>query len=122
MLSLEEVARIASALPGVTEGQQHGNRAWFVGDKAFAWERPYSKADIRRFGEAKPPPEPVLAVRTAGLDAKTVILARNQPGFFMIPHFDGYAAVLITLASARRRNLEDMLSHGHQAMAKAAPT
>ncbi|MFN2463299.1 MAG: hypothetical protein ABR573_05285 [Candidatus Dormibacteria bacterium] len=122
MASLEEVARIAMALTGVTEGRQHGNRAWLVMDKVFAWERPYSKADIRRFGDTDPPPEPVLAVRTAGLDAKVVILARNQPGFFTIPHFDGYAAVLITLACARRRDLEGMLRHGHEATARAART
>ncbi len=40
---------------GVVEGERYGNRAWSVSGKAFAWERPFSKADIRRFGDASPP-------------------------------------------------------------------
>jgi hypothetical protein len=47
--TLDDVARMAAELPEVTEGERHGNRTWFVGGKAFAWDRPFSKADIRRF-------------------------------------------------------------------------
>jgi hypothetical protein len=43
MVTVDEVARLASALPEVTEGKRYGNRSWSVDGKAFAWERPFSK-------------------------------------------------------------------------------
>src|SRR5207253_2278699 len=54
-VTFDQVAAIALALPDVTEGDRHGHRTWFVGKKGFAWERPFSKADIKRFGDATPP-------------------------------------------------------------------
>ena len=67
MLTIDEVARMASELPEVAEGRRHGNRTWSVAGKAFAWERPFSKADIKRFGDAEPPDGLILAVRVEDL-------------------------------------------------------
>ena len=97
MVSLDDVARIALELPEVVEGERHGNRAWSVAGKVFAWDRRFSKADIRRFGDATPPDGPILAVRVGDLAEKEAVLAANHQGFFTIPHFDGYSAVLIQL-------------------------
>jgi hypothetical protein len=108
-VTLEEAARIAEALPEVTVGERHGNRTWFVGDRAFAWERPFSKADIKRFGEQTPPAGPILAVRLADLLEKEAVLAANPIAFFTIPHFDGYAAVLIQLRKATKRAVVEAL-------------
>ena len=41
--TLETVARSATKLPEVTEGERHGNPTWFVRGQAFAWDRPVSK-------------------------------------------------------------------------------
>jgi len=105
MVGVEEAARLARELPEVTEGERYGNRTWSVAGKAFAWERPFSKADIRRFGTETPPAGPILAVRVADLGEKEAVLGAGTKGFFTIPHFDGYAAVLIQLKMVTRRPL-----------------
>ena len=46
MLTIDDVALMASALPEVVEGERRGTRIWSVNGKTFAWERPFSKADI----------------------------------------------------------------------------
>jgi hypothetical protein len=108
-VTMQEVVRIAEGLPEVTVGERYGNRTWFVGGKAFAWERPFSKADLKRFGDETPPAGPILAVRVADLRDKEAALAANQTAFFTIPHFDGYAAVLIQLRKVTKRALAEAL-------------
>jgi hypothetical protein len=118
--TLDDVARMASELPEVTEGERHGNRTWYVGGKAFAWDRPFSKADIRRFGEQTPPDGPILAVRVEDLGEKEAVLATGPDAFFTIPHFDGYPAVLIQLPGVSARALREALTDGWLACAPPA--
>ena len=110
VLTVDEVARMASELPDVTEGERHGNRTWAVAGKAFAWERPFSKADIKRFGDETPPDGLILAVRVEDLGEKEAVLAAQPKAFFTIPHFDGYAAVLIQLKKATKRAVREALT------------
>jgi hypothetical protein len=117
MVSIDQVAREAMDLPDVTEAERHGNRTWMVSGKGFAWERPFSKADIKRFGDTVPPDGPILAVRVSDLEDKEAVLAQSPGAFFTIPHFDGYAAVLIRLRSVRVRQLREALVDGWLACA-----
>ena len=109
MAALRDVEQMISALPDVTEGERFGNRTWCVGGKAFAWERPFSKADLKRFGDVVPPAGPILALRTADLADKEAVLATATKGFFTIPHFDGYAAVLVALRAVPKKPLREAI-------------
>jgi len=115
--TLDDVAEIALQLPEVTEGERDGKRNWAVAGKGFAWERSFSKADIKRFGTEPPPAGPILAVRVDDLGEKEAVLAANQKGFFTIPHFNGYAAVLIQLKIVGKRALREALIDGWLACA-----
>ena len=120
MVGLEDVAAMAQALPEVTEGERHGHRTWNVAGKVFAWERAFSKADVKRFGAAPVPDGPIVAVRVADLAEKEAVLAEQLKGFFTIPHFDGYAAVLIQLRVATKRAVRESILDGWLAVAPPA--
>jgi len=115
--TLEDVTRLACELPEVTEGERHGNRTWFVAGKAFAWDRPFSKADLRRFGDETPPEGPILAVRVGDLGEKQAVLAANPGAFLTIPHFDGFSAVLIQLQRVTETALREAITDGWLACA-----
>jgi hypothetical protein len=128
MVSLDDVARIATELPEVVEIERHGSRAWSVpgatkrggakvSPRVFAWERQFSKADIRRYGDETPPEGPILAIRVADLHEKEAVLAANPDAFFTIPHFDGFAAVLVHLNEVTEAALAEAILDGWRACA-----
>lgn len=120
MPTLDDAAALALGLPEVTEAERRGNRTWSVGGKAFAWERPFSKADVTRFGAAPVPDGPILAVRVEDLSEKEAVLSAGRRGVFTIPHFDGYAAVLIRLRVVGTRVLREAIEDAWLACAPSA--
>jgi len=117
MVSLADAARIALELPEVTEGERYGGRTWAVAGKVFAWERPFSKADIKRFGTETPPSGDILAIRVADLHEKEAVLGEGHKGFFTIEHFNGYPALLVQLKVAGKKILRDAILDGWLAIA-----
>lgn len=119
MVTLDEAAGIALALPEVTEQTSYGHRAWAVGTKRFAWARPFTKADVKRFGADPVPAGEILAVAVGDLGEKEAVLA-SQPAAFTIPHFDGYPAVLVRLEVVSRSALAELVEDGWLAAAPRA--
>jgi hypothetical protein len=76
----------------------------------------FSKADLKRFGDVTPPDDRSRGVR-GDLGEKEAVLAANPKAFFTIPHFDGYAAVLIQLRLVGKRALRDAIIDGWLACA-----
>lgn len=106
----DDVAAIAEALPEVTVAERYGRRSWLVGKKSFAWERPLTKADIKRWGDAPLPADPILAVSVDDLAEKEAVLAEDLPGVFTMSHFDGYPSVLLELGKVHKRTLKRLLT------------
>ncbi|MTD13991.1 hypothetical protein GIS00_08545 [Nakamurella sp. YIM 132087] len=117
MATLEDATALASALPEVEETTRYGHRSWAVRRKVFAWERPFSKADLKRFGDETPPSGPILAITTADLHEKEAIIAAGPGVFFTIPHFDNYAAVLLRLDAITKPALREAIVDGWLACA-----
>jgi hypothetical protein len=121
MATLRDVERIIAGLPEVLEGERFGHRTWSVGGqkkpKAFAWERPYSKADLKRFGDETPPDGDILAVTTADLGEKEALLAAHPGMLFTIEHFNGFAAVLVHLKKTTVKALREVIEDGWLACA-----
>ena len=109
MADLNDVERLVAMLPEVSEGARYGHRTWLVAGKAFAWERPFSKADLKRFADDPVPQGPILALVTDGLEDKESLLQAHPDHLFTIPHFKGYPAVLLQLVSASEDDLREAL-------------
>ncbi|WP_425954594.1 MmcQ/YjbR family DNA-binding protein [Xylanimonas sp. McL0601] len=120
MATYDDVSRLAAALPDAVEGERRGHstgREWTVNNKVFAWERAFSKADVKRFGDGPMPAGPILAVVVGDLGEKEAVLAAGRPGFFTIPHFNGYAAVLVELDAVDDGHLAEALTDAWLAVA-----
>ncbi len=109
MMTLDGAAQLCLALPEVTEVFLHRGRGWSVAGKRFAWERPFTKADLKRFGDQTPPSGQILAASVADLSEKEAVLAAHPTAVFTIEHFDGYPAILIQLNKATKKQLQAVL-------------
>jgi hypothetical protein len=96
-------------LPEVAEGEHHGHTTWSLHDKGIARLRPFSKADLKRFGDKTPPAGPILAVNTKDLHEQEGLLAADIHGVFTIQHFNNYPAVIVEIGAIDERGLRDLL-------------
>lgn len=110
MTTMDDAARMAMELPEVTEGTSYGRRAWKVGSTSFAWERPLTKADIKRLGDEPAPSGPLLGIRTEDLHEKEAILQARPDCCFTIAHFDRYPALLVRLDDCDLDTLTELIT------------
>ena len=99
MATLDDVRRLALALPRTDEAVSWGSATWRVSTRGFVWERPLRRSDVAAL-EAAGVPLPdgdVLGVRVADLGVKEALIADDPAVYFTTPHFDGFPAVLVRL-------------------------
>jgi hypothetical protein len=104
MAGWDDVAAIASALPGVAEGTSYGSRSWKVAGKLFVWERPLRQTELEQLGDAAPDGE-ILGVRVPDEEAKRALVGSEPELYFTTPHFEGYPSVLVLLERIGRADL-----------------
>ena len=105
---LEDVRRLALALPETQEAQSYGLPAWQVRSKTFVWERPLRPADLEELGNAAPRGT-VLAAYVADVGVKQALLQSDSDVVLTTPHFDGYPIVLVRLDVAHTASLEELV-------------
>jgi len=118
MVTLEEVSRVASVLPGTIRG---GDGLSFGVEargkvKGFIWvwnERVEPK-------KPKVPNPGVLAFVVRNLGVKEVVLSSGLAAFVHDPHYDNYPAVLVRLSDLAPEELEDLVLEAWRTKAPAA--
>lgn len=114
MATLEDVRRIALALPGVSEriGGHTGEPGWRLKTGQIAWVRGPSATDLRQLAELgrQWPEGLVLGVRVGSLEEKEEMLAAEPDVLFSIPHFDGYPGLLVRLDAIDRERLAEIIA------------
>lgn len=108
MATWDDVSRIASALPEVTEDESRGLVSWRVKNKLFAWERPLRKSDLKALGDAAPD-GPILGAWVPDEGAKEALIADQPDVYFTTPHFNGYAIVLVQLEAIEADELGELV-------------
>jgi hypothetical protein len=93
MADIDTVRRLALALPEVEEGTWFRTPAWKVRKKSFA--------RIREDGET--------LVVMVDLGEKEMLMRAEPEVFFETPHYHGYPAVLVRLASIPEDELAEVL-------------
>ncbi|MCC2672002.1 MAG: hypothetical protein K0Q72_4473 [Armatimonadetes bacterium] len=118
MTTREDVRRIALALPGATESEDHfafsvlnkGKQKGFV----WAWNE---RVEPRK---PKVPSPVVVAIRVADQFEKEALLASGGDKIFTEPHYNGYPAVLVRLPLIDADELEELITDGWRCQAPRA--
>jgi len=92
--SLSDVRELALSLPETIEKSSYRTPGFRVKDRLFARMR-----------------EPgVLVIWCADLDEKEFLIRAEPERFFTVPHYDGYAMILVRLEAVDREELLELLT------------
>ncbi len=120
MVTIDDFVGLVRSLPDVVDSTSFGNPSWKVGTRNFAWIRPLSAGDIKRWGSAPLPVGPTVAVRTDGLDERAAVLAEAHPGVLDFAHFAKHPALLVDLGTITREVLSMLIEDAWLASAPAS--
>jgi hypothetical protein len=115
MIDDAELSALALSLPEAEGGAHHGQAAFSVGGKGFAWgymARPAPKAKrVHMPG--------VIAIRCR-METKEMLLEAAPERFFDDDHYRGYPAVLTRLAEIEAEELMGLLKEAWRLVAPKA--
>lgn len=106
MASLDDLRRVALALPGTSEGTWYGTPGYLVAGKGFLRVR--TEDDDGR-----------LVLPVPDLGEKKALLGARPEAFSTTPHYDGYAAVLLTLEAVDVDELAELVTEAWRLKAPA---
>lgn len=108
MATWDDVASIVAELQLTDEPSPH---EWRVGKKLIAWERPLRTSDREALTQSgiEPPEGDILGVRVSDEGVKLALIADEPDVYFTTPHFDGYPAVLVSLAEIDELGLRELI-------------
>ena len=115
MVDEAELTALALSLPEAQGGAQHGQAAFSVGGKGFAWgymARPAPKAKRVLVPG-------VIAVRCR-METKEMLIEAAPERFFEDDHYRGYPAVLVRLAEIEAEELAGLLKEAWRIVAPTA--
>lgn len=123
MPTLDDVRTLALSFPETVEkvDGHRGGATWRTTAGPFAWERGPSKVDLATLADLGRawPDGTVLGLSTDDLEAKEALIGAFPDVFFTIPHFDGYAAVLVRLDEITPDLLREVVTDAWLAKAPA---
>lgn len=105
----DDVSAIARDLPQTEEGIRFGDPVWRVGKDGFVWVRPLRAKDRDELGAVGRTGE-IIGASTADEGEKLALIDEDPRAFFTIPHFDGYAAILIDLDHVDPARLREVVT------------
>jgi hypothetical protein len=110
MATSDDLRALALALPEAHERTSYGSPAFFVRRALFA--RMLDGRGLTDPGDGSLDPSvawPAVAIRTASVAERELLIASQPRSFYATPHYDGYAMVLVRLATVGIDELRELL-------------
>ena len=106
MATMQDLDRLALALPEATKEVEDGRPTYKVHDKMFCFHRRRRKDAID--AETGKQLDDVLVFRVADLGVKEMLVGDARGIFFTTPHWNGYSAVLMRIRDLKHLDRDEL--------------